>query len=1112
MEQFDMFAKPEPKPTGETQEPINKTLKERVKEEKKRRAEEEQKKIDDILGKKDKILASILKGIHYRPDDSDDEQTWWLCGRGGKGVKTEKGNRVKVAFVGLYPSTKEITHRPSPSVMVGPSGKYLDQILRYCIENPDEVYRTNLIKYYKKPKSKLTATEKKIGREILTEELKAKGIEYVICLGSEVYDALCNDSSRYSASRFRGTFLPPNKCRVNAHISGLQNPAYIISPEGEKETQNFEENLTNLFKFIKSGHQTSIKIDYEIISDLDDVKKWEEEIIQYKKEQKLLGNQVIGSLDTEVTTEQVGGTMTPTDLIIMSTSYGNQHAEKPEDIKTHVWVFQKTPEWESFDPKMMVEDDSELDLIEKPEPEENEEEETGLRQEILNIVFNGKNDVETAKAQKETERGLRYNKIVNRLDTHRILKTDLYTKLGRKVIASTLVHIINHELDELVLQHGHFDKQACELLGMDWVENINGHVSELMIETLMLNENDIRGLKDVCSKTLGWQNYDTPLELVKAQLDINNYLHIPSENLIPYAALDAAGTLLARIKKEKQRKTKWLSHGKIVKKYYDGVEALTGHKHSDPEKQNPESMGAELNALMTPLYRVKKRGMPVGPEGMKKVRALIDYYQTHYEKLRQEVNQRAMSVLGMEFQNPGSQDQVSFVLYGPREKGGLGLEPLKEPGKNGRMWHRLTATERAEIKGKGAIDGESLGYLVKNLPAGETKDFVKRLWDTRQIKSIMDNFFSDPADADKGFFSRISPDERLHTEYMPTTETLRFRSTPNLANPPKKESKWVAEITGEKPPCDLRNSITAFPGHLLLVRDWSSAEVFLLMLRSNDEAGLDVINRGLDFHLKLGLNSSKHIKEMMDMWQRKDPILAEIIKKECFEDADPKDGSAFKKAEERCKELMALYNSTDEKKSYKLLKVICESDRDKIKPVTFGVPYGQTKDALSRLNNMTEEEAEIYIGGYHSTYKNASAYLKYNGQFAVNYKLLPNPWGYLRNFSSRQSDGEVERQAFNLPLQHGVACMMNAALNDWEIQKKKYNLKSEVFLSFYDAIGWHVPEAEARTVAEISHEIMTTKRPVGPLDNRTIPTEGKFMHNWEGDKIKGYSWNELNLV
>ena len=1139
-----------------SQKPGDTGLRDVVRERKAEKKQIEAKKIEEALAKKPEIMRRLNAGQHWYPD-AEDPSSVWLAGRGGKGVKTDDGRIVKVALVGLYPGRHEIHNKPSPAVMVGPSGRFLDGLLKYQVPL-DAPYRTNLIKYFKKPKTKITAAEKAIGKAILFEELASKGIEYVICLGAEVYDVLAGDKKRFPASRFRGIFLPPSRAVIPVHLSGLQNPAYIMSPEGEKEATNFEDNLTSLFDYIKTGRrQERAAPAFTPIDSIKGAFAWMRTFEDYVRSQHEQGEKVILSIDTEGKAETVNGTLEPTEITLIPVSYGNKKATQPEELAHALFTLQRCPDWEYTDGKTALKTDDELiDLFTLSAgdraPEEdpfalapeadgtpNDEDEDPKAPKRVNFVVDPTSP-DYPKIQRKIDLNISAGALVAVLDRTRIQRTELDTTQGRLATRFTLTKAIELA-DEVVMQHSHYDKRALELIGFNWDslaftttgedKTVSSKLRELMIETLTLDETENRGLKEVCAKTLGWKGYDIPLELFKAEHDINDYSLIPYSQIAPYAILDSAGTLLAVLKKERMRKKKWETNESYIRKYYDDLAEITGSRHSDPAVQTPEVLTVALNKLMMPLYRAKKNGMPVGKEGLAKVREMVDFYETHYQRLRQRIAEESKALLGRELTDPGSIDQVNFVLYAPKAVGGLELEPFKEPGKSGRLWSRLSVEERTAAKGSGAIDGESFGILASRLPDGQPgsyeariKTFVRELGECRNIKSIRDNFFADPEDSEKGFFSRIGKDGYLHTEYMPTTETLRFRSQPNLANPPKGEKKWVGAILSPKgpdgkviesqqisPPWELRNAVTAADGHTLFIRDWSSAEVYMLMYRANDAAGLDVIAKGLDFHITIGLNADRDIKAGHQLWLNKSPELIPLITAFAVGSVkDPvKDLEKIKKIEAG---LMKLFQSTKEKDGHSLLKKIFSAQRDNIKPVTFGVPYGQTAEALALKTGMEVVTAEEYIAGYHATYPGASKFLEYNGRFAMDYRMLPQPWGYLRNFSSRQRDDEIQRQAFNLPLQHGVACLMNQALVDWEEAKERYRLKTEVFLSLYDAIGWHVPDDEAKTVAEISHEIMSVKRPVGPLDSRTIPTEGKFMKYWEGPKDDRFFWPDLNLV
>jgi uracil-DNA glycosylase family 4 len=329
-------------PKSREKPPETSKLQKEIQEQKQIAKEKLEAEINEILQNKDKILKNLLRGIHYHPDGEDGlpEHTW-LAGRGGAGIKTPDGTLAKVAFVGLYPGRQEIHHKPKPAVLVGPSGRFLDKILSYCIEDLNSVYRTNLIKYYKKPKSKISTAEKFVGKTILFEELQTLGITHVICLGSEVYEALCNDNKRFPSAAFRGIFLPPEKARIPVKISGLHNPAHIISPAGEKDAQAFEDALRNLFDTIQHGEKEKETPPFANIESIAGALDWWLEFQDHAHRQKTNGKQTILSLDTETVVSNTNG-LKPEETILISSSYGTKEATSIQELRNHTWTFSKT--------------------------------------------------------------------------------------------------------------------------------------------------------------------------------------------------------------------------------------------------------------------------------------------------------------------------------------------------------------------------------------------------------------------------------------------------------------------------------------------------------------------------------------------------------------------------------------------------------------------------------------------------------------------------------------------------------------------------------------------------------------------------------------------------
>ena len=1137
MEQTNLFGESETPKKETSQRTVRDLTKEKSRIIKNQAIEERQ----ELEEEKTSILNRLLTGQNYYPDP-EDLQSAWIAGRGGKGSKCKDGKIVKIALVGFQPNKADIRNKPQPKVLTGKGGELLEKTLDYCTGKykAKELYMTNLIKYYKDEKSKISTVEKEFGLEILLEELKHVKADYIICLGTEVFNALIRNTHTYSAGKFRGVFLDKKHCKANIPTAGIQNPNQIIRPEGIKNKKSFQEDLVALIKQIKSGETQSLNVPYTQIETIDEVQQWYKDLSKFSEKCKKENKKVLMSLDTETEVEKIDGNLYPTGVFIISTTFTHTKATSVKELHNHIWALKITPEWKEItrediefqsDLGLGIEDiydnldDSELSNYEKPtkyfviDPSEPEKEKN---QKIQLERWVKKSDSHIAKV----------------LNTEEIHDTELNTKSGKFRVKITIENAIRKFVDQFVMMNASFDKSAMEhSFNFDWeclTENSINKNRELMMSCHLLDENNLKSLKAQASKQLGWRNYDLPLELVKAEYGISNYLLIPYSICAPYAALDSAATALCEIKNVELSDRKWFSRLGVIDDYYNNLEIITKKPLSDTSRDTTRALRAKINELMPVLFRLKNKGMPVGKEGRKKAGQLTQFYRGNYTKMALEVNQKLNKVSPKISQmDPSSNAQVAAILFSEKSKGGLGLTPFKSAGKDGKLWNRLKPSETRTATG--ATDAESMNYVLKELEKKLPKDiqnaiknanlpkereeiykeceethqygFVRRLFECRRIQNLYNNFATDKEDS--GFFARIGSDDRLHTDYTPNLETLRFRSKPNLANAPKSESKWVYPLIGEKPPCDIRNIVRANPGSTLLTRDWSTAEVFMLMYRSGDTNGLSVIEEGLDFHLLVGLQTNELLQKAKEKWEKKDiSLLAEIKAYISF----GKSGEELDKCMKMFHNyLTPLFHSTKKKDMFDLLKVSFKNIRDGIKPTTFGVPYGETAEGLARQSGKTPAEAQLDIDGYKNAYPQAIKYLDYQAEFAKINGYLPTPCGYVRNFPYGMNKGDLERKAYNLQIQHGVGMMMIDAMIDWDKKRQKYNLKSELFMTLYDALGWEVKNEEISTIAEISHEVMTTERPVGPMDNRTIPTEGEFIEFWEGEKLEEHLYPEFSL-
>jgi len=363
----------------------------------------------------------------------------------------------------------------------------------------------------------------------------------------------------------------------------------------------------------------------------------------------------------------------------------------------------------------------------------------------------------------------------------------------------------------------------------------------------------------------------------------------------------------------------------------------------------------------------------------------------------------------------------------------------------------------------------------------------------------------------------------MHTTYTPTLDTNRCRSVPNLSTFPKEETAQVEKILGEKPPHKIREIIQAPDGAFLLNRDWTTAEVLGIGYLSQDQNMLEIIsrmNKGMDFHCKLALKTYKKIPETFELvlenskppsdWlQNNFPAEQQDAIQE-FWKVQWKNGKPLPLAEEEI---------------HKITKKLFKQERSNIKPVTFGVPYGReapaimkalnreyyvndTRDSQGNLFSICLEEAQAMIDSYKTEFPSAWDYLLKQADAAKTTGILQDHWGYIRHFPQGMKEGDIIRKAYNYQIQHIVAVLMNQAMNDWTQIRQQRKLKSYAYATLYDNIGWVVYEDELQTVWDLSMEVMTEKRPVGPLkgdlpilNSWHIPTEGEISLAWDGEVI-----------
>jgi hypothetical protein len=126
---------------------------------------------------------------------------------------------------------------------------------------------------------------------------------------------------------------------------------------------------------------------------------------------------------------------------------------------------------------------------------------------------------------------------------------------------------------------------------------------------------------------------------------------------------------------------------------------------------------------------------------------------------------------------------------------------------------------------------------------------------------------------------------------------------------------------------DIRESIEAEPGMVILSADYSQIEVKLMAFLSGDKALIDAINSGKDIHAY---------------------IATEIFGKKMDFDYETIYAAKESDRHPRHSELVTL--------------------RSRIKTVVFGVPYGAGAQRVALMTGMSEDEAQAFIDSFFERY------------------------------------------------------------------------------------------------------------------------------------------------
>ena len=1079
------------------------------------------------------------------------EETWFP-GRGNPQAPTW--------IIGLYPSNSEIESQP-PTIFIGPSGIELSNQLSQAgiaeIDQSADIYLDNILRKYEPPATKPLASK------ILEQAWALKALiclhrpQRLILLGADVLQVFAGKHVSFTASRKEWIDITVTIDPEEAELLGIEHtqhqlqaaatyhPAYVLRSENRHALNTAREDMKQLLLGESVGKTKPPELARQLCREETAFQQAIQKILQqFETENR--------SFDLGLDTE--GENLEPTSGKTISLQLGFCPLSRRENEAFHqvTALFWEKPDPLELTPEEVRTKIEQLDHQTRPEFEfsfatvlQRARAEQGLptpnqpaKGPLIAVAWEQTQDEQALRRAARTGCGLRlfqYHKIQPQMpDQSELVRNALLQAAHHPLCRKIVVTNLNHDRAILGLSAMQIDFTELEPKLVDTI--IAEHIRDESI-----NE---RGLKACIERHLGWAGYEQELVRYAARNDLKKiaktapdprlrtpYSLFPWSSLEKYAGLDPIGSAL--VYQTQQRDIE----GQILL-----------FQEGRPDHNLNHAFYISMHAVHG-IYEMEREGMPIAEE---KFRALEAFYERHEKSVVARYQEAIFRLTGEEGVNPRSDQQLAYLLFNKKSiLPKLGIRPWKTSGKESELWDNLSPEEQENRNP--SVDAESLEIIASNCPDKDIQKLLGTICDTKYILTLRDTFVvsQEKAERDKGMRGKMDPyTHRMHTTYLPTLDTARCRSVPNLANIVRDEIDEVTRILGEAAPCGIRDLVQAIEGWFFIGRDWTAAEFLQLAYLSEDPAMLEIVaemKNGQDPHALLALEASSQIQPFITQFE-KSPLLPleqialyvnttagreEIVLQYAQRWSHvPQEAAAryvtSAKAKRKLDGLLAKSGNRlptytpDPLKTgqmHQFVKKVFSDLRQNAKPVTFGVPYGRTGsqiqkqinrenyknkicDAQGNIMRISLEAANNMERAYKKRFCIAWKMLRATAQLAIAQHQIQDRWGYIRHFPTGMREDQLTRKAYNWPIQHGVAVVMNQAMYEWTQRRRQLGLKSRAFYTLYDALGWHVPQAELQTVWTISGEVMTKNRPVLPDRPWCIPTDGKIKTNWESGDIE----------
>jgi len=981
------------------------------------------------------LLQAMLQGQeHEGPTHAkNNEPAIWMPGRGDR--------RKKTVFVGHFPT--EIEAQTGRVFSSAHGAKLAHTLLHQVGENIDDFYLTNLIKYPIPPGKLPPKQAANICLPYLLAELEALQPDTIVCLGAEVFSYL----TKYDGGieDYRGTrFVHPD---FQARIAVVWGPGYALkNPDAESIWVNDLKavlNKLNVDSDTNWEEQDQLPVHY--LTGLEDLRA--------AVDKEIANNTLKFAIDTEFDGE---------------TWYDAQCFKLDISTQQHTLDLHLLVPKQGYDPI----------LIEATKGRHREQTTEAFAERML---FNNQDEL----------------KKYLQLHPHRTKPIAAFFREYQWSFGATPAEVAA-ELNRLFRRpgvqvwghNGRIDYKLMLKLGVNLFDHVEMDTITL---ALHLHESQPLGLEDISKRYLGAPNHKLELihwlnthRVVGGKLP---YSFVPRSIIDPYAVADTRRTYDLR--------------SELLKKL-DELEEQT-IKRGEPSIK--EAYFKYKMGQFRALAEMEIIGQPLNLQALKEN---IDWYDQQKKLQKQRCIEHVCEVTGWTDFNPSSPAQVEKLLFDrlqltplystdkppvPWDKV-LGMPPSERwkftPSTNQETLETLALENKicADLNNTRILFTIAKSYLRKGARWADPKkvELIKEdkleLWHPESMATVPEPDAGAEAESeDEEEWEALSRDKKsralsqivhpngfLYSSYFELLETHRLATKPNISAIPKGEGKYISEITGASPPCEIRWLFEAPEDWFLAEADWVTGEVWLLMMLAGDPEGIKQVSdpEQFDIHSSMAKRMFPHI------------IPADMPEIEV-------------------------------KKTFK-------KERDAAKPVTFGVPYQRGADAIARQLNReaannrldvqySRQDGEAFINAYRENFPKAWQYLEKQMACVRHPKYQTSPWGFRRRYPDTNDNKQLnkyQREASNWQIQHGVACCMMTACQVWS-DLRKVNPDLPIFMVdiLHDATKWLIH----KSVIDLAPRIISTVMgdglsfPKGLTPYVPLRHEITFYRQWGGKKV-----------